>query len=61
MRGAAEMDNVTKRNAISVAALNLYTCEAKMAAAEGSESHKYYQRRYEDAKARMRELLNDGA
>lgn len=52
-------DNVTKRNAISVAALNLYTCEARLMASEGTEVHNYYLRRYEDAKARMRELLND--
>lgn len=52
-------DNVTKRHAISVAALYLYTCEAELSASQGSENHDYYLRRYEDAKARMRELLND--
>lgn len=55
-------DTVTKRNAISVAALNLYTCEARlMWGDKDTEEQRYNQRRYEDAKARMRELLNDGA
>ena len=53
-------DNVTRRNDISVAALNLYTCEIRLSASEPGETRDYHQRRYEDAKARMRELLNDG-
>lgn len=52
-------DNVTKRTDISVAALNLYTCEIRLSASEPGDVRNFYQRRYEDAKARMRELLND--